>query len=271
MDRRTFLLQSARALGAIVGGGALGAAIAGGSDDSLVWQIDPDKCIACGNCATACVLTPSAVKVVHDVDICGFCDLCFGFFAEQRPGDTEAAENQRCPTGAIIRNFVEEPYYEYMIDETKCIGCATCVEGCSQYGNGALIMQVRHDRCVNCNECAIAAQCPADAFVRVPADDPYLLRSKKLEEEAAEEQAGAGPLGRETEPSYQPPPQQQPPPWQPTREQSAAGQGFQPEPVSDQAAQGTQPAPEPQPHQPPPAAGNGEADSLQDLIGGDLR
>ena len=27
--------------------------------------------------------------------------------------------------------------------------------------------------CVNCNRCAIADACPSDAFVRVPADDPY--------------------------------------------------------------------------------------------------
>jgi electron transport complex protein RnfB len=33
---------------------------------------------------------------------------------------------------------------------------------------------VRHDRCLNCNECAIARVCPADAFRRVPVDQPYL-------------------------------------------------------------------------------------------------
>jgi hypothetical protein len=48
---------------------------------------------------------------------------------------------------------------------------------------------VRHNYCVDCNECAIAAQCPADAFVRVPADEPYLLPSMKLAEEDGEEEA----------------------------------------------------------------------------------
>ena len=39
-------------------------------------------------------------------------------------------------------------------------------------------MQVRHDRCLNCNECAIAVACPSQAFRRVPAADPYLLKKK---------------------------------------------------------------------------------------------
>ena len=30
-----------------------------------VWQLDPHKCVACGNCATYCVLEESAVKCVH--------------------------------------------------------------------------------------------------------------------------------------------------------------------------------------------------------------
>jgi Na+-translocating ferredoxin:NAD+ oxidoreductase subunit B len=189
MGRRSFLKAAARAVGALGLGVGVGAVAAKGERDDLVWQIDPEKCIACGNCATACVLTPSAARCVHDVEICGFCDFCFGYFAEVRPGDEETAENLRCPTDAIIRSFVEEPYYEYLIDEPKCIGCAICVEGCRQYGNGSLVMQVRHNYCVDCNECAIAAQCPADAFVRVPADEPYLLPSMKLAEEDGEEEA----------------------------------------------------------------------------------
>ncbi|MFW5866278.1 MAG: 4Fe-4S binding protein [Armatimonadota bacterium] len=195
VDRRGFLKAVARAVGALGLGVGVGAVAAKGERDDLVWQIDPEKCIACGNCATACVLTPSAARCVHDVEICGYCDFCFGYFAEVRPSDEETAENLRCPTDAIERNFVEEPYYEYLIDEPKCIGCAICVEGCQQYGNGSLVMQVRHNYCVDCNECAIAVQCPADAFVRVPADDPYLLRSLKLaeEEEGDHEEAEQAP------------------------------------------------------------------------------
>jgi len=181
--RREFIADGARALGVLAVGGTLGSLATRGEAQDTVWQIDPDKCIACSNCATECVLTPSAVKCVHEFERCGYCELCFGFFEDRRIGDDEGAENQRCPTGAIRRSFVEEPYYEYIIDEPKCIGCGVCVKGCQAYGNGALILQVRHDRCLNCNECAIAAKCPADAFVRVPADRPYLLHSRGQAEE----------------------------------------------------------------------------------------
>lgn len=142
----------------------------------MVWQIDTAKCIACGKCATECVLNPSAVKCVHEHPICGYCELCFGYYVDQRADDQEQAENRRCPTDAVRRTPVEPPYYQYHIEEADCIGCGLCVEGCRQFGNGSLILQVRHDRCVNCNQCAIALACPSGAFRRVPADDPYLLR-----------------------------------------------------------------------------------------------
>lgn len=178
MNRRGFLATVLRGLGAVGAAGLFGWLAGRGEAEEYVWQIDPDKCTQCGNCATACVLTPSAAKCVHEFAICGYCDLCFGYYVDQRADDVEAAENRRCPNDAIRRSFVEEPYYQYVIEEDKCIGCAVCVKGCQTFGNGALIMQVRHDRCINCNECSIAAVCPSDAFVRVPADDPYLLRTK---------------------------------------------------------------------------------------------
>ena len=143
---------------------------------NTVWQLDPHKCIACGNCATYCVLEESAVKCVHAFAMCGYCDLCTGFFEpEPRELDT-GAENQLCPTGAIKRTFVEDPYYEYTIDESLCIGCGKCVKGCNAFGNGSLFLQVRHDRCLNCNECSIGAACPAGAYKRVPIDKPYLIK-----------------------------------------------------------------------------------------------
>ncbi|MHC4396184.1 MAG: 4Fe-4S dicluster domain-containing protein [Planctomycetota bacterium] len=143
---------------------------------NTVWQLDPHKCVACGNCATYCVLEESAVKCVHAYAMCGYCDLCTGFFEpEPRALDT-GAENQLCPTGAIERSFVEDPYYEYTIDETLCIGCGKCVKGCNAFGNGSLFLQVRHDRCLNCNECSIAAACPSQAYTRVPVDKPYLIK-----------------------------------------------------------------------------------------------
>ena len=143
----------------------------------FVWQLDPAKCIQCGRCATNCVLTPSAVKCTHVYAMCGYCDLCGGYF---KPGTTTlntGAENQLCPTNALKRRFIEDPFFEYTIDETLCIGCGKCVKGCGAFGNGSLQLQVRHDRCDNCNQCSIARNCPSEAFSRVPANDPYLLKS----------------------------------------------------------------------------------------------
>ena len=141
-----------------------------------VWQLDPSACVQCGRCETECVLTPSAVKAVHAYDLCGYCKLCGGYHDPQAGNIDTAAENQLCPTGAIRRTFVEDPFYEYTIIEDRCIGCGVCVKGCALFGNGSLCLQVLHDRCVNCNECAIARACPADAFRRVPVDQPYLLK-----------------------------------------------------------------------------------------------
>ena len=141
-----------------------------------VWQLDPAKCIQCGRCATNCVLSLSAVKCMHRFEMCGYCKLCFGFFQPGTPNLTSAAENQMCPTGAIKRTFIESPYYEYTVDESLCIGCGRCVKGCGAFGNGSLVLQVRHDRCVNCNDCTIARNCPAGAYTRVPVDQPYLSK-----------------------------------------------------------------------------------------------
>lgn len=141
-----------------------------------VWQLDPSKCIQCGRCATECVMTPSAVKCTHVYAMCGYCDLCGGYLKPDSKEISTAAENQLCPTNAIKRKFIEEPFFEYEIVEALCIGCGKCVKGCGAFGNGSLQLQVRHDRCVNCNQCSIARNCPAGAFSRVPASHPYLLK-----------------------------------------------------------------------------------------------
>ncbi|MHC4914937.1 MAG: 4Fe-4S binding protein [Planctomycetota bacterium] len=172
--RRKFL----RAAAALSVTGLAAAAARGTGGDELVWQLAPEKCVQCGRCATECVLGTSAVKCVHAYAMCGYCDLCFGYFRPKAAALNAAAENQICPTGAIRRTFVEDPYYEYVIDEELCIGCGKCVKGCGAFGNGSLFLQVRHDRCLNCNQCAIAAVCAGDAFRRVPADEPYLLKGR---------------------------------------------------------------------------------------------
>lgn len=171
MFRRVFRLAAAA-----VGAGVTALAARRSRAEDTVWQIDPHACIQCGNCATNCVLNPSAVKCVHAYALCGYCKLCFGYFEPSPARLNTGAENQLCPVDAIRRQFVEDPYFEYTIDETLCVGCGKCVKTCGLFGNGSLFLQVRHDRCVNCNECAIARACPADAFRRVPASRPYLLK-----------------------------------------------------------------------------------------------
>lgn len=174
--RRDFISGGIRGATLMGLGGLAGFMSDRGRGRETVWQIDPDKCTTCGRCATECVLDPSAVKCVHAYAMCGYCQLCTGYFDPQPNALNTAAENQLCPTGAIKRSFVEDPYHEYTIDEKLCIGCSKCVAGCTAFGNGSLFLQIRHDVCVNCNECRIARSCPAEAIDRVPAQTPYRLK-----------------------------------------------------------------------------------------------
>jgi len=175
-DRRTFLRNLGR-IGAGIGlAGITGMAIGRSNQEGYVWQIDPFKCTFCGRCATDCVLNPSAVKCVHAYALCGYCDLCGGYLKPGHKARDTAAENQLCPTAAIERTFIEDPYYQYKIIEDLCIGCAKCVAGCTAFGNGSFHLQIRHNLCKNCNECSIATVCPSDAISRVPASKPYLIK-----------------------------------------------------------------------------------------------
>ena len=111
--RREFIKRC----GSIVAGGSI-VAIAGsvvpklGSEEaSLFWQIDPTVCTQCGRCETHCVLPVSAVKCIHAHRVCGYCDLCGGYYRTNVKELNTAAENLMCPTGAIQRKFVEDPYF----------------------------------------------------------------------------------------------------------------------------------------------------------------
>lgn len=176
-ERREFLKMAGRGVGALSLGGIIGVLInesrARGGDGGNYWQIDPAKCIQCGKCATLCVLSQSAVRCFHAHAVCGYCDLCTGFFEAQPNALNTAAENQTCPTAAIKRSFVEDPYFEYQIERDLCIGCAKCVKGCNAYGNGSLYLQIDHAHCTHCNRCSIAMGCPSEAISRVPRSEPY--------------------------------------------------------------------------------------------------
>lgn len=172
-DRRDFLRTAAVAAGAGLGWGAMRHE----AGATMVWQIDPAKCVQCGRCATNCVLNPSAAKCVHSYQICGYCDLCGGYLQPGAKTRDTGAESQLCPTSAIKRTFIEDPYFQYTIDEDLCVGCGKCVKGCGLFGNGSMYLQITHDRCVNCNECSIARECPAEAIRRVPVEEAYLLKT----------------------------------------------------------------------------------------------
>ncbi len=175
LNRREFLLKGMQ----VTIGAGLGLAgvqlLRKSSVDNYVWQLDMKKCIQCGRCASSCVKTPSAVKCIHVYDMCGYCDLCGGYFRPKTKNLTTAAENQLCPTAAIERRFIEEPFFEYHINEDLCIGCGKCVAGCGSFGNGSLQLQVNPHLCDNCNQCSIARNCPTEAFKRVLNSEPYLL------------------------------------------------------------------------------------------------
>jgi electron transport complex protein RnfB len=178
ITRKKFL----RMLGSALAGTAL-ASLCGISlkrilsgESSYFWQIDPAKCTYCGRCETACVLPVSAVKCVHANRVCGYCDLCGGYYRTNVKDLNTAAENLRCPTGAIKRAYVEDPYFEYTIDERLCNGCGKCAKGCNSFGNGSLYLQVKQDLCKNCNECKISNSCPSGAIQRVPYAMAYILK-----------------------------------------------------------------------------------------------
>lgn len=176
LDRRDFVRLALTA----AAGGAGWAAIRSNAEET-VWQLDPSKCVQCGRCATECVLSPSAVKCVHSYQICGYCDLCSGYLVQGAKARDTGAGNELCPVGALKRTYIEHPFYQYTVDETLCVGCGKCVKGCGAFGNGSLYLQLKHDLCAGCNECAIARNCPSRAWQRVPLHSAYLLKTPQAE------------------------------------------------------------------------------------------
>ena len=184
IKRRDFFRKSFHTVVGLTVGGLAGILFSKSSSEEMVWQTDPNICIQCEKCAVNCVLPHSAVKCVHSYSMCGYCDLCSGYLQPGAKSRDTGAESQLCPSGALKRTYIEDPYFEYTIDEKLCIGCSKCVKGCNSFGNGSLYLQARHDRCLNCNQCSIARRCPSRAWKRVPASQPYILKgdeSKKFQ------------------------------------------------------------------------------------------
>ena len=70
-SRREFVGHGLRGAFLFLLGAATSALARHSQAKKWVWQIDPYKCVWCTNCATSCVLQPSAVKCVQVYPLCG--------------------------------------------------------------------------------------------------------------------------------------------------------------------------------------------------------
>lgn len=174
--RRQFFDRTFRIAGFVTLGAAAGKLATRAAADT-VYQVDPNKCLTCDLCRTTCVLTHSAVKAVNDFDKCGYCMLCPAYYDVTSVPDRQGIPlGKVCPRDALKRKVVGEVdesdpnnnYYEYFVDETLCDGCGRCIKACfPPAGNGSLRLEIRYDRCLECNSCAIQVVCPDLAIVRV--------------------------------------------------------------------------------------------------------
>jgi electron transport complex protein RnfB len=180
LPRRKFLLGAGRAVAACALAGTAARILMPGKKDAefdkpgtrYAWRIDPEKCVYCGGCETACIRKPSAVKAVNDQKKCSFCVICYGHVSDQHVDSKHVDKAEKiCPNNAVTRKRLAgglDGYYQYTIDAAKCVGCGKCVAECNDRGTSSMFLLIRPDLCLNCNECEIAKQCPAEAIERVP-------------------------------------------------------------------------------------------------------
>jgi electron transport complex protein RnfB len=184
-SRRQVLGTAARGA-ALLGLSGLTGVLAIKANKSYAWMIDPSKCInsklgalgvdVCEMCATDCVLTLSAVRAVNDFSACGRCYICPAYFKITSAVGPDGLPSEKvCPRDAIKREAIgwidpDDPannFYEYTIDEKLCNGCGRCIMECKEpAGLGSIKLEVRHNVCLDCNRCSIAAVCPEDAYER---------------------------------------------------------------------------------------------------------
>jgi electron transport complex protein RnfB len=183
--RREVLGHAARGT-ALAGLGGLTGLLWMKANATFAWSINAQRCInsrlgavgveVCERCATECVLSLSAVRVVNEFKACGRCYICPAYFQITSAVGSDGLPTEKvCPRDAIKREAIgwidpDDPannFYEYTIDETLCNGCGRCVLECKEpAGLGSIRLEVRHDTCLDCNRCAIAQACPEDAFDR---------------------------------------------------------------------------------------------------------
>jgi len=185
--RREVMGHAARGA-ALVGLGGVAGLLALKANKTYAWAIDPVKCVnsrlgavgvdICELCATECVLTLSAVRAVNTFSECGRCYVCPSYYKITSAVGPDGLPSEKvCPRDAIERKAIgwidpDDPannFYEYVIDEVKCNGCGRCVMECKEpAGLGSIRLEVRHNVCLDCNRCSIAAVCPDEAYDRRP-------------------------------------------------------------------------------------------------------
>ena len=110
--------------------------------------------------------------------MCGRCNLCFGYFEPKPAAIDTGAENQLCPAGAIIRQSLGDPLYEFTINERLCIGCGKCVRGLHGLRQRVAATASASRPLPELQPMFHRPGMPFPAFVRVPAHAPYLLKYK---------------------------------------------------------------------------------------------
>jgi len=158
------------------------------ANKTYAWAIDISRCVnsklgavgvkVCEACATDCVLPLSAVRAVNYFAKCGRCYICPAYFKITSAVGPDGLPTEKvCPRDAIKRDPIgwvdpDDPannFYEYTIDETLCNGCGRCVMECKEpAGLSSIVLEVRHDVCLDCNRCSIASACPEEAYERSP-------------------------------------------------------------------------------------------------------
>ena len=187
ITRRELLGHAARGA-ALLGLGGVAGVLVLKANKTYAWTIAADRCVnsklgvlgvdTCELCASECVLTLSAVRAVNEFSKCGRCYICPSYYKITSAVGPDGLPSEKvCPRDAIERKAIgwidpDDPannFYEYVIDEMKCNGCGRCVMECKEpAGLGSIRLEVRHNVCVDCNRCSIAAACPEEAYDRLP-------------------------------------------------------------------------------------------------------
>jgi electron transport complex protein RnfB len=186
--RRDVLGHAARGA-TVIGLGGLAAYLVRSSDAEGAWVLDIEKCVnsrlgalgveVCELCSTTCVVGLSAIRAVNEYSKCGRCYICPAYYDVKSAIDKDGLPSQKlCPRDAIERKPIGEidpddpanNFYEYIIDEKRCIGCGRCVMACKEpAGLSSIVLEVRHSLCLECNRCSIAIACPDEAYRHDPA------------------------------------------------------------------------------------------------------